>query len=212
MNSKKVYLAFLIFLLFLTLGLSGLLINKILKNEATNDVRYMKTTINNIKSDDMLAMANIKKAPIVIKNIQSEESPNTLSYDYKIKIDGVVGSVKYKYGDKESYLVFDSTNEAKFTLNSNEEFIIYDIALNKNYTITQSTKSEYKTVNSGDSTNVFNGVVGEENVIEFKNTSSLVTTNPNTASGNMMILVLVDVLVLIGLVVLKKTKVQRYEV
>lgn len=212
MNVKKTYLAFLLFLLVLTITLSGLLINKILKNESTNDVRYMKTTINNVNTEDKLAMAKVKKSNITITNIQSEETPVTLSYTYKIKIENVTGSLKYKQNNRENYLLFDKNNEATFTLNSNEEIIIYDIPTNNKYSIEQSTNKEYRTINSGDSTNVYNGIVSEENNIEFKNISSIVTTNPETtSSSNIINLVLLDTLVLLSLIFLKKARIQRYE-
>lgn len=212
MNVKKTYLAFLLFLLVLTITLSGLLINKILKNESTNDVRYMKTTINNVNTEDKLAMAKVKKANITITNIQSEETPVTLTYTYKIKIENVTGSLKYKQNGIENYLLFDQNNEATFTLNSNEEITLYDIPTNNKYRIEQSTNKEYRTINSGDSTNVYNGIVSEENTIEFKNISSIVTTNPETTtSSNIINLVLLDTLVLLALIFLKKAKIQRYE-
>lgn len=210
MNVKKTYLAFLLFLLILTITLSGLLINKTLKNKSTDNIRYMKTTINNT-SEDKLAMAQVKKANITITNTQSEETPVILTYTYKIKIENVTGSFKYKQNEVEKSLVFNQNNEATFTLNSNDEIIIYDIPTNNNYTIEQSTNKEYRTINSGDSTNIYNGIVKEENNIEFKNISSIVTTNPNTTSSNIINLVLLDTLILLVLIFLKKTKIQRYE-
>ena len=77
MKKKTTYLAFLLFLLVLTFVLSGLLVNKILKNEASNDVRYLKTTISN--NDDKLAMVTLKNSNIKIVNIQSEETPVILN-------------------------------------------------------------------------------------------------------------------------------------
>ena len=209
MKKKTTYLAFLLFLLVLTFVLSGLLVNKILKNEASNDVRYLKTTISN--NDDKLAMVTLKNSNIKIVNIQSEETPVILEYEYKIKIDGIVGKIKCKYKNNDQELVFNENNEAIVNIKSNEEFILYDIPVNTKYTIEQNLIHNYKTLSSGESTNIFNGTVKDENIVEFKNISSIVVTNPNTADNNVIVFILCDILVFMTFIVLKKTKVQRYE-
>ena len=200
MKKKTTYLAFLLFLLVLTFVLSGLLVNKILKNEASNDVRYLKTTISN--NDDKLAMVTLKNSNIKIV---------ILEYEYKIKIDGMVGKIKGKYKNNDQEIVFNENNEAIINIKSNEEFILYDIPVNTKYTIEQNLIHNYKTLSSGESTNIFNGTVKDENIVEFKNISSIVVTNPNTADSNVIVFILCDILVFMAFIVLKKTKVQRYE-
>lgn len=216
---KKFYLFFLIFLLLLTIALSGLLVDKILKNESTNDVRYMNTTISskkaegNVVPEESIAMIEDNSTTIIIKNVQSEETSTVIEYVYHIKITDVAGSILYNYNGLEDYLKFSPTGEATFTLKSNESITLFDISKDLAYSIEQSTNDNYKTVVSGDSTNIFTGITSEENVVEFKNTSTIVVTkNPETADNKVLLLVSVDALLVFLFVVLRKTKVQRYEI
>lgn len=206
--TKKKYLAFLIFSLILTIVLSGLLVTKILKNEASKDIKYIKTTINS-KPQENDNIANVKTTNINIYNIQNEETPVNISYEYKITIEGIKGIKKYKYKEEEKYLRFNDNNEATFTLDSNEEITIYDIPINIEYSIEQSISDKYQAINNN-SNNLFNGKTANENNIEFKNTSSVVTTNPMT-NPKIIILFAVDFIIIIVLISLRKTKVQKYE-
>ncbi len=206
--TKKKYLAFLIFSLILTIVLSGLLVTKILKNEASKDIKYIKTTINS-KPQENDNIANVKTTNINIYNIQNEETPVNISYEYKITIEGIKGIKKYKYKGEEKYLRFNDNNEATFTLDSNEEITIYDIPINIEYSIEQSISDKYQAINNN-SNNLFNGKTANENNIEFKNTSSVVTTNPMT-NPKIIILFAVDFIIIIVLISLRKTKVQKYE-
>lgn len=98
--------------------------------------------------------------PIEIKNYQNDNK--VLEYTYKIKINGISGAYKYKYKDKESYMVFTANGESQFILESNESIIIYDLPDNAEYEIEQTNNvsdtyttkidKEYKTKVTGNIT------------------------------------------------------------
>lgn len=83
--------------------------------------------------------------PLEIKNYQNDNK--VISYNYKIKVEGISGAYKYKYKDCESYMVFTANGESQFTLESNESIIIYDLPENAKYEIDQLTdvSNEYTT-------------------------------------------------------------------
>lgn len=205
--TKKKYLAFLVFSLILTLVLSGLLITKILKNEASTDIKYIKTTINS--KPQTSETPNVKTTTINIYNIQNEENPVTIAYEYKINIQGVKGAKKYKYKNEEKMLKFDENGEATFTLNSNEEITLYDIPIDVDYSIEQKIIDKSNLINNN-SNHLFNGKTTNENSIEFKNTSSVATMNTG-ANTKIIILFAFDFLIIIALISLRKVKIQKYE-
>lgn len=151
---------------------------------------------------------------LTVNNIQTDNASGT--YTYKITIADVSGAIKYSIDGKEGYAVFDAKGNASLTVNSNSTITLYDLPLNKNYTIEQtSSKNGYKTLVNNIETNVTKGVTSPTNNISFTNQSeddktTTETKNPVTADP-VIIAVAVLIIAGAGFIALKKLKVRRYQ-
>ncbi len=128
-NRKHIYILVLFLIITISITTSHVELehrdNKLL--EAQNNIKEEYDDYNEI---DILY-------PLEIKNYQNDNK--VISYTYKIKINGISGAYKYKYKDKESYMVFTANGESEFILDSNESIIIYDLPDNAEYEIEQLT-------------------------------------------------------------------------
>ncbi len=90
-------------------------------------------------------------------------------YNYVLKINEISGTYKIKKNKEESYLIFDASGTAKFTLTANDVLIIYDIPVNSTYRLEQSTNKKYKTKIGDEVTNISEGTTFVETNIVFNN-------------------------------------------
>lgn len=151
---------------------------------------------------------------LTVNNIQTDNASGT--YTYKITVEDVSGAIKYSIDGKEGYAVFDAKGNASLTVNSNSTITLYDLPLNKNYTVEQtSAKSGYKTLVNNVETTITKGVTSPTNSVSFTNQSTdekttVDTKNPVTADP--VIIALAVLLVAgAGFIALKKLKVRRYQ-
>ncbi len=90
-------------------------------------------------------------------------------YNYVLKINEISGSYKIKKNKVESYLIFDASGTAKFTLTANDVLTIYDIPVNSTYRLEQSTNKKYKTKIGDEVTNISEGTTFVDTNIVFNN-------------------------------------------
>ncbi len=90
-------------------------------------------------------------------------------YNYVLKINEISGTYKIKKNKEESYLIFDASGTAKFTLTANDVLIIYDIPVNSTYRLEQSTNKKYKTKIGDEVTNISEGTTFVDTNIVFNN-------------------------------------------
>ena len=162
--------------------------------------------------EDTYKSAEIK-SNLVIKNLQNDEQE--LVYTYKIKIDNVVGAQLATYKDEEFYIIFAANGEAEVTVDSNETLTIKDIPQGANYTIEQITdvSDKYNTTINEQEITHYEGVIAEENVVEFNNetikSSTPVKKNPYTSdNNNLKVIVLVYAAIII--IVALKFRIKRF--
>lgn len=150
---------------------------------------------------------------LAIKNLQNDEQE--LVYTYKIKIDNIVGAQLATYKGKEFYIIFAANGETEVTVESNETLTIIDVPQGSNYTIEQITdvSDKYNTTINKQEITHYEGVIAEENIVEFNNetikSQTPVKKNPYTSdNNNLKIIVLVYAAIII--IVALKFKIKRF--
>ena len=134
----------------------------------TTSLPNMDSQLNISENEDIYNEIEILY-PLEIRNYQNDN--NSLKYTYKLKIEGVAGTYKYKYKDKEDYMVFTANGEAEIILESNESIIIYDMPDNSSYEIEQLNTASDKYVTKVDDriNNKVSGNVTSNSLVEFDN-------------------------------------------
>ena len=162
--------------------------------------------------EDTYKSAEIK-SNLVIKNLQNDEQE--LVYTYKIKIDNVVGAQLATYKDEDFYIIFAANGEVEVTVDSNETLTISNLPQGASYTIEQITdvSDKYNTTINEQEITHYEGVIAEENIVEFNNetikSSTPVKKNPYTSdNNNLKIIVLVYAAIII--IVALKFKIKRF--
>lgn len=155
--------------------------------------------------------------PLEIRNYQNDNK--VIEYTYKIKIKDISGAYKYKYKDKESYMVFTANGESQFVLDSNESIIIYDLPENVEYEIEQTTNvsdnyttkvdKEYKTITKGN--------VTASSQVAFDNETKKPETkpehqekNPYTKDSYYFIVIIASFALILGMIG-KNYKIKRFD-
>lgn len=153
------------------------------------------------------------KTDLVIKNFQNDDKE--LIYTYLLKVENTSGAYLAKYKDEETYIIFAANGETELTIDSNEAIIITDLPQGAKYSIEQTTdvSDKYNTTVNKEETTRIEGVIEEENVIEFSNetiiTKEPVKKNPYTNDNrNLMIIVLVYAAIII--IVALKFRIKRF--
>lgn len=145
-----------------------------------------------------------KAYELTISNSQNDNIKNT--YTYNLNVYKASGAYKYKYNNDESYLVFDATGNATFTLKNNESITITNLPDSK-YQIEQNTNNNYETYINNKKTVLYNGDIKNNNKITFINKTKK-TTNPNT--GTKEIIISITIILFIMLIILKNIKTRKY--
>lgn len=122
--------------------------------------------------------------PLEIRNYQNDNK--VIEYTYKIKIKDISGAYKYKYKDKESYMVFTANGESQFVLDSNESIIIYDLPENVEYEIEQTTNvsDNYTTKVDKEYKTIIKGNVTASSQVAFDNETKKPKTKPEHQEKN----------------------------
>lgn len=155
--------------------------------------------------------------PLEIKNYQNDNK--TIKYSYKIKINNISGAYKYRYKDKEGYLVFTANGESEFQLESNESIIIYDLPEHLEYEVEQLTdvKDKYTTKVNKVSTNKATGNITATSEIAFDNETIIKDIkpdhqeeNPYTKDSYYFVIIILAFAILIGHIG-KSYKIKRFD-
>lgn len=155
--------------------------------------------------------------PLEIRNYQNDNK--VIEYTYKIKIKDISGAYKYKYKDKESYMVFTANGEAQFILESNESIIIYDLPENAEYEIEQTTNvsntyttkidKEYKIKTTGNVT-ANKQVAFDNETIKEETKPEHQEENPYTKDSYYFIVIIATFALIIGFIG-KNYKFKRFD-
>ena len=195
MRIKKTYNFCFLLVLIMILGIT------ININITSNNLTKKENIVHKIE------LAASKTSTITIKNIQNDN--NEQRYTYTIKIDGVAGVIKYDINGKEDYMVFNAKGETTLEVKSNDTISIFDVPYNSNYTITQNSIDDYKTQVNNISTYKYSSTTNDTNIVEFKNTSTIVSDNPET-SDNLIKYAIIATAILIFLYSLKQCKIKKF--
>lgn len=225
---KRSYIYIIVVLLTITLVASDYIIGKDLQKIIPLDEKY-----RTLEETSTVKEATILTT-ITIKNEQNTDEE--IEYKYSIKAEDLSGAYRYKYNNKEGYIVFTANGESTFNLKGNESIILYDIPIDTVYTITQeTTKSEYITKVGQDEKNTYTSKTSTDNNITFNNAKKheepVVKEDkkeepkqetkkedkkidkkdvPNTSSKEMTI-TLILLLSLLIIYFLRKAKIKRFE-
>lgn len=153
--------------------------------------------------------------PLEIRNYQNDN--NSFEYTYKLKIKGISGTYKYKYKDRENYMVFTANGEAKIVLDSNESIIIYDIPDNYEYEIEQITdvSDKYTTKIDNEENNKVTGTITSNSMVAFDNETRKEVVapekeeNPYTVDKHYLI-ILMSTLALMLIILARAVKIKRF--
>ena len=152
---------------------------------------------------------------LTIQNYQNDEEE--ITYTYTLKINDIEGAYRYKYNDKESYLVFSAKGESQITLKSNESLTIYDLPVNTNYLIEQinDVSDTYTTTTNNESKTSNEGTISYETIVTFDNKTILSkeepSENPFTSSKPITIFVIMCFISLVIYTIIHKIKITRFE-
>lgn len=152
---------------------------------------------------------------LTIQNYQNDEEE--ITYTYTLKINDIEGAYRYKYNDKESYLVFSAKGESQITLKSNESLTIYDLPVNTNYLIEQinDVSDTYTTTTNNENKTSNEGTISYETIITFDNKTILSkeepSKNPFTSSKPITIFVIMCFISLVIYTIIHKIKITRFE-
>lgn len=202
MKKKTACIITALLILFICLGVmlgTNMLLEK--TNSAENKNLKQESIVEKIDYKDG------KTTTIVIKNIQNNAQAN--KYKYTITIEGVAGIVKYNINGVEDYIVFNARGEASLEVNANETINLLEIPYDANYTVIQNQITNYKTQVNNLTTTKYNGKTSDTNIVEFKNTNTVVTNNPNTSDKGVKYFVVALTLVIM-LIALKKSNIKKF--
>lgn len=152
---------------------------------------------------------------LTIQNYQNDEEE--ITYTYTLKINDIEGAYRYKYNDKESYLVFSAKGESQITLKSNESLTIYDLPVNTNYLIEQinDVSDTYTTTTNNENKTSNEGTISYETIVTFDNKTILSkeepSKNPFTSSKPITIFVIMCFVSLVIYTIIHKIKITRFE-
>lgn len=152
---------------------------------------------------------------LTIQNYQNDEEE--ITYTYTLKINDIEGAYRYKYNDKESYLVFSAKGESQITLKSNESLTIYDLPVNTNYLIEQinDVSDTYTTTTNNENKTSNEGTISYETIVTFDNKTILSkeepSENPFTSSKPITIFVIMCFISLVIYTIIHKIKITRFE-
>lgn len=152
---------------------------------------------------------------LTIQNYQNDEEE--ITYTYTLKINDIEGAYRYKYNDKESYLVFSAKGESQITLKSNESLTIYDLPVNTNYLIEQinDVSDTYTTTTNNENKTSNEGTISYETIVTFDNKTILSkeepSENPYTSSKPITIFVIMCFISLVIYTIIHKIKITRFE-
>lgn len=152
---------------------------------------------------------------LTIQNYQNDEEE--ITYTYTLKINDIEGAYRYKYNDKESYLVFSAKGESQITLKSNESLTIYDLPVNTNYLIEQinDVSDTYTTTTNNENKTSNEGTISYETIVTFDNKTILSkeepSENPFTSSNPITIFVIMCFISLVIYTIIHKIKITRFE-
>ena len=152
---------------------------------------------------------------LTIQNYQNDEEE--ITYTYTLKINDIEGAYRYKYNDKESYLVFSAKGESQITLKSNESLTIYDLPVNTNYLIEQinDVSDTYTTTTNNENKTSNEGTISYETIVTFDNKTILSkeepSENPFTSSKPITIFVIMCFISLVIYTIIHKIKLTRFE-
>ena len=155
--------------------------------------------------------------PLEIRNYQNDNK--VIEYTYKIKIKDISGAYKYKYKDKESYMVFTANGESQFILDSNESIIIYDLPENAEYEIEQTTNvsDNYTTKVDKEYKTIIKGNVTASSQVAFDNETKKPETkpehqekNPYTKDSYYFIVIIASFALILGMIG-KNYKIKRFD-
>lgn len=155
--------------------------------------------------------------PLEIRNYQNDNK--VIEYTYKIKIKDISGAYKYKYKDKESYMVFTANGESQFVLDSNESIIIYDLPENVEYEIEQTTNvsDNYTTKVDKEYKTIIKGNVTASSQVAFDNETKKPETkpehqekNPYTKDSYYFIVIIASFALILGMIG-KNYKIKRFD-
>lgn len=152
---------------------------------------------------------------LTIQNYQNDEEE--ITYTYILKINDIEGAYRYKYNDKESYLVFSAKGESQITLKSNESLTIYDLPVNTNYLIEQinDVSDTYTTTTNNENKTSNEGTISYETIVTFDNKTILSkeepSKNPFTSSKPITIFVIMCFISLVIYTIIHKIKITRFE-
>ena len=155
--------------------------------------------------------------PLEIRNYQNDNK--VIEYTYKIKIKDISGAYKYKYNDKESYMVFTANGESQFVLDSNESIIIYDLPENVEYEIEQTTNvsDNYTTKVDKEYKTIIKGNVTASSQVAFDNETKKPETkpehqekNPYTKDSYYFIVIIASFALILGMIG-KNYKIKRFD-
>lgn len=152
---------------------------------------------------------------LIIQNYQNDEEE--ITYTYTLKINDIEGAYRYKYNDKESYLVFSAKGESQITLKSNESLTIYDLPVNTNYLIEQinDVSDTYTTTTNNENKTSNEGTISYETIVTFDNKTILSkeesSKNPFTSSKPITIFVIMCIISLVIYTIIHKIKITRFE-
>lgn len=152
---------------------------------------------------------------LTIQNYQNDEEE--ITYTYTLKINDIEGAYRYKYNDKESYLVFSAKGESQITIKSNESLTIYDLPVNTNYLIEQinDVSDTYTTTTNNENKTSNEGTISYETIVTFDNKTILSkeepSENPFTSSKPITIFVIMCFISLVIYTIIHKIKITRFE-
>ncbi len=163
---KRKYIYLIAILLTISLSYADFYIGKDLQKIIPLEEKYR------VEDGDGLVKEANALTSLTIKNEQN--SDETITYKYTIKIPEISGAYRYKYNDKENYLVFTANGETTIELKSNETLIIYDIPIDAEYTIVQETSNENYTIKvGGTETKTYKGKTTDDNNVTFNNSTKV---------------------------------------
>lgn len=202
MKKKNACIITSLLVLFMALGVmlgTNILLEK--TNEKEEKILKQENIVEKIDYKDG------KTTTIVIKNVQNNTQDN--KYKYTITIDGVAGIVKYNINGIEDYVVFNARGEATLEIKPNETINLLEIPYDVNYTVIQNQVTNYKTQVNNLTTTKYNGKTSDTNIVEFKNTNTVVTNNPNTSDKSIKYFVIALTLIIM-LIALKKSNIKKF--
>ncbi len=164
--------------------------------------------INSEEEQKEITGVDNAKSTFTITN--KENDTYKTEYNYVLKINEISGSYRYSKNGEESYLIFDATGTAKFTLVANDTMVIYDIPLNSTYHLEQSSNKKYKTKIGDEVTTISEGSTFVDTNITFNNINvGSKQYTPDTVDNIKIIITLLSISVAI-LFVLSKLKITKF--